>query len=102
MTRHFAKSPHTEVTRKITAAALDNWIVRGVRTDPTGRESINYLGYSPELGNLVRVVVSRDDETIVSAFQDGNATRAWRRGDRPYFERFYTGLEIRDEPAHDL
>ena len=40
------------------------------------------ISYAPTLERLVRVVVSIDEATIVSAFQDRNATRAWNRGDR--------------------
>ena len=102
LSRHFLDSPHKEITRKIVAATLDNWTIKGVRTDAGGRESMNYLAYSPDLGRLVRVVVSMDDQTIVSAFQDGNATRALNRGDTSYFKRAFKDLEIRHEPRDSV
>lgn len=105
LTRHFVEEVpkrHPEITRKIVSDAQDNWVTRGVRYDRvTRRPSINYLGVSPDLGNLVRVVVSIDDEDIVTAFQDGDATTAWRRGDMAYFRREYQELEVRDEPTDD-
>ena len=99
LSRHIVESPHPGVTRWIVADALNNWLIKGRRTDLDGRQSWHYLSYAPTLERLVRVVVSIDEATIVSAFQDRNATRAWNRGDRSYFARVYDEVEMRDESA---
>lgn len=100
--RHFLESTHQEITRQIVADARDNWLVKGVRTDSHSRPGWNYLAYSPDPGKLVHVAVSIDDETILSAFQDRNATRTVNRGDRAYFARKYSNVEIRGEPKDDV
>ena len=97
VSRHMIDDPHPGVTREVVAEVLDNWTVKGIRTDPAGRQSWSYLAHVQGLGALVRVVVSMDDATIVSAFRDKGATQAWKRGDRSYFERRYQGMEVRDE-----
>ena len=98
LSRHFLRSLHPEITRRVVTHVLDNWVLKGFRTEPDGRSSWIYLAYSPSLGKMVRVVVSSDDTTIVSAFQDRTATKAWEQGNRLYFERHYESLEVRDEP----
>ena len=44
---------------------------------------------------MLRVVVSLDDERIVSAFQDTTATQHWARGDLAYFNK-YADVEERE------
>ena len=46
---------------------------------------------------MVRVAVSVDDEIVISAFRDRNATTQWNRGNHSYFASKYSNLEIRDE-----
>ncbi len=89
-------SPHSGMSRKVVAKVLDDWFVSGVYVDRTGRPSRNYMAYVAELGKVVRVVVSMDDSTIVNAFQDRNATVAWREGNRAYFERRFEDVEVRE------
>ncbi len=48
---------------------------------------------------MIRVVVSLDDERIVTAFLDRVATRNWNKGNRDYFARRYQSLEVRDESS---
>ena len=99
LSRHMVEKPHPGITTEIVAQVLDSWLVRGIRTDVEGRQSWSYFAYAPDLEKLVRVVVSMDGATIVSAFQDGNATRAWNRGDRTYFARAYESVRYNGEPA---
>ena len=94
--QYMLSSPHTGMTRKVVAKVLDDWFVRGIYIDRTGRRSWNYLAYVPELKRVVRVAVSMDDSAIVNAFPDRNATMAWRRGKRAYFEGRFQNLEVRD------
>ena len=46
---------------------------------------------------MVRVAVSVDDEIVISAFRDRNATTQWNRSNHSYFASKYSNLEIRDE-----
>ncbi len=46
---------------------------------------------------MVRVVVSLDDERIVTAYQDRTATMHWTRGSRSYFRQRCEELEERNE-----
>lgn len=95
-------NPHPEVTKKIMACVLDHWIARGIHTDDDGRQSWIYFAFVSGLENMVRVVVSIDDETVVSAFQDSGAALNWTRGNRAYFNR-YKNLEVREnESTSDL
>ena len=88
--------PHPGITRRIVAEVLDNWTIRGIHTDPNGRQSWNYLAYVPSLQKIVRVGVSIDDNIITTAFRDDNVTRAWQRGDRSYFRRHFRNLTMKD------
>ena len=99
ISQHLLNSRRAEITRRIVAHVLDNWTIRGIRTDDSGRQSWNYLAYLPSLETMVRVAVSMDDNTIISAFADRTANRAIRQGNRGYFNRIYTNLEERDGPA---
>ncbi len=99
-----AVSIHDEITLERLASILDNWVVRGIRTDCRGRQSIASLGWV-EYGSgrrLMRVAVSIDDQRIISAFLDTTATEKLNSGDIEYFQRNYERLEVRDEPDRAL
>ena len=75
---------------------LENWQIRGVKTDDEGRKSVVYLATVPWRVKMVRVAVSMNDNLIVSAFADTSSTTKWNEGDIDYFAKRYQDLEIRD------
>lgn len=56
-----------------------------------------YLAFVSGVMEMVRVVVSMDDERIINAFADRTATRHWNKRNIGYFARVYGDLEVRDE-----
>lgn len=50
-----------------------------------------------DLGRMVRVAVSIDDERIATSFPDTQATTHWNRRNISYFHRKYRNVEERDE-----
>ena len=54
------------------------------------------MAFVSGMDEMVRVAVSMDDETIITAFRDRTATRHWNKGNRSYFVRNYQNLEERD------
>ena len=99
-----AVSIHNEITLERLTSVLNNWVVRGIRTDCCGRQSIAFLGWIEYSGGrrLMRVAVSIDNQRIISAFLDTTATEKLNSGDMEYFQRNYEGLEVRDEPDRAL
>ena len=89
-------SPHEDVTESQVAYVLENWQLRGVKTDDWGRQSIVYLAVVPWRRKMVRVAVSMDDTSIVTAFPDRKATVNWNKREYGYFARRLASLEIRD------
>lgn len=57
----------------------------GLRADPNRRLSWNYYAFVPRLDHVVRVAVSLDDSTVVTAFLDQTADGHWKSGNRAYF-----------------
>ena len=96
VTRHLRNDPHEEIDTKRVEHVLENWLVRGIRREPDGRLSWSYLAFVHGLEEMVRVVVSMDDERIITAFPDRTATRHWNGGNRDYFARTYLILEERN------
>ena len=92
---HLQSAPHIGITAERVAYALGNWLIRGVRRETDGSESMCYIAAVPGLNELVRVAVSMDDERIITAFLDRTATRHWNREDKDYFVRVYQNLEER-------
>ena len=74
---------------------LDNWVIRGIKTDALGRQSMCHLAFAPQLEKMVRVAVSMDDNRIITAFPDDAATKHWNEGNLSYFVRHYQDLEER-------
>ena len=78
------------------AYVLENWALRGIHTASDGTQSWNYMAYVAQIGKIVIVAVSMDDDKIVTAFASTKMTRRWMRGDRNYFVRYYQRFEERD------
>ena len=97
VSQHIRNEPHIGVTARRVEYVLENWVIRGIHTSPDGRQSRIYLAVVPGLGKMVRVAVSIDDETVVTAFPDGSATNNWNKRNLDYFTRRYQNLEMRDE-----
>ena len=87
---------HLGITATMVAHVLDNWVMRGIRTERDGSQSRAYLAFVPGLDGMVRVAISMDDELIITAFQDRTATNHWNKGNHHYFVRNYEGLEERN------
>ena len=100
MTRHFQTDLRDklrpEVTREIVAYVLDNWAVRGIDTSK-GRDGTVYLAFVPAVNKGIRVVVSMDDKSIVSAYPDNKATKKLPVGDYAYYARKLRQMEVRNE-----
>ena len=84
------------ITSEQIAYVLENWALRGIHTASDGTQSWNYMAYVPQIGKIVIVAVSMDDDKIVTAFASTKMTRKWRQGDRNYFVRYYQRFEERD------
>lgn len=96
VSRHMMDETHRTITAERVRHVLENWVIRGIKTESNDRQSLCYWAFVPGLGNMVRVAVSMDDSLIITAFQDRVATRNWNRGDRAYFVRHFRNLEVRD------
>ena len=91
------EAPHPGITPERVAHVLEHWLIRGVRTEERGRQSMCYISFVPGMTRMVRVAVSMDDERIINAFQDRTATLNWNKGSMGYFVRVYGNLEVRNE-----
>lgn len=100
MTRHFQTDLRDkirpEVTRESVAYVLDNWAVRGIDTSK-GRDGTVYLAFVPAVNKGIRVVVSMDDKSIVSAYPDSKAAKKLRDGNYAYYARKFRQMEVRNE-----
>ena len=96
LTQHVLDGTHPGVTLDMVAQALDGWLVRGINTDREGGKSRVYFGFPHRSPFLLRVVVSMDDQRIVAAFRDRNATKRWAVGDLAYFDK-YVDVEERGD-----
>lgn len=98
LTEHsIVKMRERRITEAQIAYALDNWILRGIENKPDREPTYVHFAYIPELGRLLKVVISMDDARIVTVHPDRNATKAWRTGRREYFTMKYQALEESDE-----
>jgi hypothetical protein len=97
LSQHMLNSPHLGITDEHVSHVLEHWVVRGIFTAADGQGSWNYIAFVPGLNQMVRVAVSVDDEIVISAFRDRNATTQWNRSNHSYFASKYSNLEIRDE-----
>ena len=96
VSRHARDDTHIGITEEVIEFVLENWVIRGIKTDADGRQSLCYWAFVFGLEKMVRVAVSMDDSLIVTSFPDQSATRNWNRGDRIYFVRNFRNLEERD------
>ena len=87
---------HPDVTESQVVYVLENWQLRGIKTDNFGRQSVVYLAIVPWRERMVRVAVSTNDELIITALTDGPATKNWSNGNIEYFTTRYRNLEVRD------
>ena len=86
-----------DITAERVEYILENWVVRGIHTAIDGTQSWVYFATPPDLGKMVRVAVSIDDERIATAFPDTQANNHWSRGNISYFGRKYRNVEVRVE-----
>ena len=89
-------SPHLGITAGLVQRVLNDWVIRGVRTERDDSRSTMYFGFVPGMDEMVRVAVSEDDARIITAFRDRTATRHWNRRNYQYFTHIYTDLEERN------
>ena len=99
MLDHLRGSKRKEITRERVAYVLDNWVVRGVYTNPQGLSRVHYA-FVPDLGNVVRVAVSLDGTKIITAFKHSQARAKLLEGDFAYFanQLKLSDMEVRNEP----
>ena len=100
LTRHLREDARSGITARRIARVLEDWVIRAECIDTSGSQTITHWGFVPGLRDLVRVVVSLDDERIIAAYLDVPATREWMQGFRDYFENRCFDLEERN--ASDL
>ena len=96
LTRHLREYPDDGVTAGRIQYALENWVVRGICTGESGRETITYWGFVPGRDEMLRVPVSLDDEEIITAHFDEHAALRIEGEGRPWFQRRCRDLEVRD------
>ena len=96
VSRHAVRDAHTDITAEIIEFVLNNWVIRGICVDSQNRQGRVHWAFTTEHKEMIRVVVSMNDETIVTAYQDRTATRHWNAGSREYFESRCGNLEERD------
>ena len=97
VTQYLRDNARPSITADRIVHVLEHWVIRGVRTEECGRQSMCYLAFVPGMMEMVRLAVSMDDDRIINAFPDRTATRHWNKGDTGYFARVYGDLEVRDE-----
>ena len=97
LTRHLREFPDRDVTANRIQHTLDNWVVRGICKDGSGRrEAITYWGFVPGRAEMLRVVVSLDNQEIVTAHFDEFAAGRVEDQGRSWFQRRCRDLEVRD------
>ena len=96
---HFQALRRQEITEERIISVLENWVIRGLRTDASGRQSTAYWGWVLFEGveRLLRVNVSMDDRRLTTAYLDSRATRKFVTADMSYFHRNYAGIEVQNE-----
>ena len=90
--------PHPDVSKRDMSYVLSRWRLMGLYTEPNGRQSWNYYAMVRRLGRVVRVAVSLDDSTVITAFKDRSATVHWQRGNLAYFSGKLSNLQDRGFP----
>ena len=96
VSRHMKGRPHIGITAELVGHVLENWVIRGIKTETDGRQSSCFWAFAPGMRKMVRVAVSMDDRVIITAFQDRAATKSWSKRERSYFVEHYQNLEERD------
>ena len=96
LTRHLREYPDNGVTADRIQRVVENWVVRGVCTGESGRETITYWGFVPGRDDMLRVSVSLDYAEIITAHFDEHAAGRMVTEDRPWFLRRCRDLEVRD------
>ena len=96
LTKHLRDDPRDGVTADRIQRVLENWVVRGICTGESGRETNTYWGFAPGRGDMLRVSVSLDDEEIITVHFDEHAAGRIVMEDRPWFQRHCRDLEVRD------
>lgn len=98
-TRHLQQQAlrRRELTEERIITVLENWGIRGVGADRFGRPGMNYLGwvnYESE-ARLMRVIVSMDDQRIVTAYLDRPATKRFANEGRNRVADRLKDVEVR-------
>ncbi len=97
LTRHLRYEPYPDVTASRIQHALENWVVRGICLDGRRRrETITYWGFVPGRNELFRVVISLDDQEIITAHFDNSVAKRIEEENRPWFRQRCRDLEVRD------
>ena len=97
VTQYLRNNARPGITARRIVRVLEHWVIKGIRTEERGRQSMCYLAFVSGMTEMVRLAVSIDDERIINAFQDRTATRHWNKRNTYYFAQVYGCLEVRDE-----
>ena len=90
------RKPHEQITAERIQYVLEHWVIRGTCTDSRGTQSLVHWSYVLGFNKMVRVVVSLDGNTIVTAYPDRTAGRHWDKGNFDYFTMRCEDIEVRD------
>ena len=97
LTRHLRDDADPGVTDVRIQHVLENWVVRGICKDSRGNsETITYWGFVSGRQEMLRVVVSLDDQEIITAHFDDAVAKRIEAESRPWFQRRCRDLEVRD------
>lgn len=87
LSHHVQRDTHSGITEGRIVRVLKDWVIRGDCIDRVGNRTDTYWGFVPGRKDLLRVVVSQEDGSIITAYPDDRATSARKRGNRGYFDK---------------
>ena len=97
LTRHVRDELDPGVTTDRIRHVLENWAIRGICKDSRGdSETVTYWGLVSGRQEMLRVVVSLDDQEIITAHFDDAVVKRIEEAGRPWFQRRCRDLEVRD------
>lgn len=97
LTRHLRHKGEEGVAESDIIYVLENWTIKGVCANRKGNVTGNYWGFLPNYDKIMmRVVVSQDNEEIITAYYDGTAAENYLEANIAWFRERCRELEVRD------
>lgn len=96
LTHHARRKAEEGITTEAIQYVLEHWRARGSCVDSRNRETMTYWGFPPGWNSMLRVVVSSDDQRVITAHRDYKAARRLADAGRPWFAGRCRDLEVRD------